>query len=45
MPFSFKNSFFPYDGNLYFIDGFGKVHKIDAKTGKQASSSPFPRTK
>lgn len=34
MPFSFKNSFFPYDGNLYFIDGFGKVHKIDAKTGK-----------
>ncbi|WP_345805736.1 hypothetical protein [Bacillus subtilis] len=34
MPFSFKNSFFPYDGNLYFIDGFGRVHKIDAKTGK-----------
>ncbi|MEC1921728.1 hypothetical protein P9E26_12155 [Bacillus subtilis] len=34
MPFSFKNSFFPFDGNLYFIDGFGKVHKIDAKTGK-----------
>lgn len=34
MPFSFKNSFFPYDGNLYLIDGFGKVHKIDAKIGK-----------
>lgn len=34
MPFSFKKSFFSYDGNLYFIDGFGKVYKIDAKTGK-----------
>lgn len=34
MPFSFKNSFFSYDRHLYFIDGFGKVYKIDAKTGK-----------
>ncbi|MDR4433658.1 hypothetical protein [Bacillus tequilensis] len=34
MPFSFKKSFFSYDGFLYFIDGFGKVYKIDAKTGK-----------
>ncbi|WP_286059203.1 hypothetical protein [Bacillus mojavensis] len=34
MPFSFKKSFFSYHGSLYFIDGFGKVYKIDAKTGK-----------
>ncbi|MCO4852429.1 hypothetical protein [Bacillus vallismortis] len=34
MPFSFKNSFFFHEGYLYFIDGFGKVYKIDAKTGK-----------
>ncbi|WP_407567912.1 hypothetical protein OKW88_14175 [Bacillus subtilis] len=34
MPFSFKKSFFSYHGSLYFIDGFGRVHKIDAKTGK-----------
>ncbi|MCY7806069.1 hypothetical protein MOF47_12505 [Bacillus spizizenii] len=34
MPFSFKKSFFPYDRYLYFIDGFGKVYKINAKTGK-----------
>ncbi|WP_044445822.1 hypothetical protein [Bacillus spizizenii] len=34
MPFSFKKSFFAYDRCLYFIDGFGKVYKIDAKTGK-----------
>ncbi|WP_316273865.1 hypothetical protein [Bacillus halotolerans] len=35
MPFSFKKSFFSYHGSLYFIDGFGKVYKIDAKTGKR----------
>ncbi|MGG1248406.1 hypothetical protein [Bacillus spizizenii] len=34
MPFSFKKSFFFHDGYLYFIDGFGKVYKINAKTGK-----------
>lgn len=34
MPFSFKKSFFSHDGYLYFIDGFGKAYKIDAKTGK-----------
>ncbi|MCY9377047.1 hypothetical protein MOF34_18610 [Bacillus sp. T17B1] len=34
MPFSFKKSFFSHDGYLYFIDGFGKVYKINAKTGK-----------
>ncbi|WP_339179099.1 hypothetical protein NST56_21530 [Bacillus sp. FSL R5-0560] len=34
MPFSFKKSFFSYHGSLYFIDGFGKVYKIDTKTGK-----------
>ncbi|MEC1292005.1 hypothetical protein P9B58_17690 [Bacillus mojavensis] len=34
MPFSFKKSFFSYHGSLYFIDGFGKVYKIDVKTGK-----------
>ncbi|MCY7810526.1 hypothetical protein MOF13_05985 [Bacillus spizizenii] len=38
MPFSFKNSFFPYDGHLYFIDGFGKVYKIDTKTGKTSNA-------
>ncbi|MDO3660939.1 hypothetical protein [Bacillus sp. C28GYM-DRY-1] len=34
MPFSFKKSFFFHDGYLYFIDGFGKVYKINAKTAK-----------
>lgn len=37
MPFSFKKSFFSY-GYLYFIDGFGKVYKIDAKTGKTSNA-------
>lgn len=45
MPFSFKNSFFPYDGNLYFIDGFGKVCKIDAKTGKTSIAFTLSRDK
>ncbi|APH66864.1 hypothetical protein [Bacillus sp. LR_5] len=37
MPFSFKKSFFSY-GYLYFIDGFGKAYKIDAKTGKTSNA-------
>ncbi len=38
MPFSFKKSFFSYDGYLYFIDGFGKAYKIDEKTGKTSNA-------
>ncbi|MCY7905568.1 hypothetical protein MOB40_11700 [Bacillus inaquosorum] len=45
MPFSFKRSFFPYDGHLYFIDGFGKGYKIDAKTGKTSTAFTLSRDK
>ncbi len=38
MPFSFKKSFFSYAGHLYFIDGFGKVYKINAETGKTSNA-------
>ncbi|MEC1444432.1 hypothetical protein [Bacillus subtilis] len=45
MPFSFKKSFFSYHGSLYFIDGFGRVHKIDAKTGKTSIAFTFSQDK
>ncbi|MDP4524337.1 hypothetical protein [Bacillus halotolerans] len=45
MPFSFKKSFFSYHGALYFIDGFGKVYKIDAKTGKTSIAFTLSRDK